>query len=137
MRGALRRAATAAAAVLAAVAAAAAAEAALPLTGEAAPAVSGLGGSDRPPAALDAAWTALAGRPTVLVAALVLAVAAAFAPLARGRGLWAVAAWGTGLLGGILLVPAPFGGEPVAAAWAVPAVWLAASLLVYGRVRRR
>jgi hypothetical protein len=136
-RGPVRAAATALAAVWTAVAAAIASRGALPLTGEAPPGTPGIGGADRPAAALDAAFAALESRPTLVVAGLVLAAAAAAAVAARGRGLWGVAAWAAILLPALLLLPLAAGGEPVAAAWAVPAVWAAAAALAYPLVVRR
>jgi hypothetical protein len=135
--GSVRAAATAVAAVVTAVAAATVADGALPLTGEAAPAAPGIGGADRPLAVLDTAAAALGSRPTLVLAALALAAATVAARPARARGLWGVAAWGAGLLVVLLLVPLAAGGEPVAAAWAVPAVWAATVALAYPLVVRR
>ena len=59
------------------------------------------------------------------------------AGLARGYGLWGVAAWGAGFLGMLLLVPVAAGGAAVAALWAAPAVWLAAGLLAYPLLKTR
>ncbi|MGH3058170.1 MAG: protein kinase domain-containing protein [Gaiellaceae bacterium] len=136
-RGPVRAAATALAAVGAAVATAAVTETWLPLTGEAPPATSGIGSTDRPAAALDAVLTAFGSRPTLVAAALVLAAAAAAGPRARARGLWGVAAWGAALLAALLLLPLAAGGEPVAAAWAIPAVWAATVALAYPLVAAR
>jgi Protein kinase domain len=136
-RGSVRAAATAVAAVAAAVAVATAADGALPLTGEPPPETSGIAGAERPAAVLDAALAALGSRPTLLVAALVLAAAAAAAARARGRGLWGVAAWGAALLAALLLAPLAAGGESVVAAWTVPAAWAAAAGLAYPLVARR
>jgi hypothetical protein len=122
---------------LVAVAVATAADGPLPLTGEAAPAMAGIGEAERPRAVLDTAVAALASRPTLLVAALVLAAAAAAAEPARRRGLWGVAGWGAALLAALLLLPLAAGGEPVAAAWAIPAVWAVAVALAYPLVVRR
>jgi len=66
---------------------------------------------------------------------VILAVAAATAGLARSRGLWAVAAWGAVFQGALLLAPVLAGGAPVAASWAVPAVWLATGALAYPLLR--
>jgi hypothetical protein len=130
-RGRVRAAATALAAVATAAAAAAAGKTELPLTGGPPPGAPGIGAADRPAAALDAALGAFGSRPTLVVAALVLAAAAATALPARGRGLWSVAAWGAGLLAALLLLPLATGGDPVAAVWAVPAVWGACAALAY------
>jgi hypothetical protein len=135
--GPVRAAATALAAVGTAVAVATASKGALPLTGESPPTTPGIGAADRPAAALDTAFAALGSRPTLVVAALVLAAAAAAAVPARQRGLWGVAAWGAALLPALLLLPLAAGGEPVAAAWAVLAVWTAAAALAYPLVVRR
>jgi hypothetical protein len=136
-RGTARRAAVAAGGVLAAVAVAAVAGRPLPLTGEPAPKLRGLGGREHPSEALSATASALASRPTLVVAALVLAAAAVAAPAARARGLWGVAGWGSALLAALLLLPAAFGGAPVAAGLAVPATWIATGALAYPLVRAR
>jgi hypothetical protein len=135
--GPVRAAATALAAVGTAVAVATASKGALPLTGEPPPTTPGIGAADRPTAPLDTAIAALGSRPTLVVAALVLAAAAAAAVPARRRGLWGVAAWGAALLPALLLLPLAAGGEPVATAWAVLAVWAAAAALAYPLVVRR
>jgi len=134
-RGVVRRAALALAAAVATVATAVVAGTRLPLTGEAAPDTAGMSGAERPGAALDGALGALTSRPTIAAAAVVLVVAAASAGFARSRGLWGVAAWGAGFLAALLLVPTAAGGAPVAAFWAVPAVWLAAGVLAYPLLR--
>ena len=56
---------------------------------------------------------------------------------ARQHGLWGVAGWGAGFVGALLLTPLAVGGEPVAAAWAVPAAWLATGALAYPLLRAR
>ena len=134
-RGAVRRAALAAAAVVAAAATAVAVGLQLPLTGEPPPSTRGVGGAERPAAAFDAAFASLTSRPTLVAAIVILAVAAATAGLARSRGLWAVAAWGAVFQGALLLAPVLAGGAPVAASWAVPAVWLATGALAYPLLR--
>jgi len=134
-RGPVRRAALGLAAVATTVAAAVVAGLHVPLTGGAAPEPSGLAGAQRPQAALDAAATALSTTPTLVTALAIVAAAAATAGFARSRGRWGVAAWGAGYLTALLLVPLAAGGAPVAAAWAAPAVWLAAGALAYPLLR--
>jgi hypothetical protein len=134
-RGAVRRAALGLASVACAVVAAVVAGLRVPLTGGPAPEAQGLAGAERPLAALDAALAALAAAPTLVAAMAVVAAAAGTAGLARSRGLWGIAAWGAGYLAALLLVPLAAGGAPVAAAWAVPAVWLAAGALAYPLLR--
>ncbi|HJS69510.1 MAG TPA: hypothetical protein VJ744_01805, partial [Gaiellaceae bacterium] len=90
-----------------------------------------------PAAAFDAAASLLASRPTMLVLALVAAAATLAARPAREHGLWGVAGWGAGFVGALLLAPLAVGGEPVAAAWAVPAAWLATGALAYPLLRAR
>jgi Protein kinase domain len=135
-RGRVRQAAVVVAAVIAATTAAVVTGRRVPLTGEPAPDAAGVSGADRPAAALDAAIGALASRPTIVAAIVVLVAAAVSAGFARGHGLWGVAAWGAGFLGTLLLVPVAAGGAPVAAAWAAPAVWAAAGLLAYPLLKR-
>jgi hypothetical protein len=133
--GALRRAALGLASVAVAVVTALVLALRVPLTGGEEPQLRGLQGAERPQAAADAALAALAARPTLLVAMGVVAAAAGTAGLARSRGLWGIAAWGAGYLAALLLVPLAAGGAPVAASWAVPAVWLAAGALAYPLLR--
>lgn len=135
--GIVRRTALTLAAVVTAVAAAAVGDWRLPLTGEPAPSAPGLAGADGPWAALDVSLATLTSRPTLLVAGLVLACAAATAARARDRGLWGVVAWGAATLAALLLAPLAAGGSPVAASWVVPAVWVAAAALVYPLLRAR
>jgi Protein kinase domain len=134
-RGAVRRAALGLASVATAIAAATVVGIRVPLTGGAAPEPHGLAGAERPQSALDAAVAALSSTPTLVAALAIVAVAAATADLARSRGLWGIAGWGAGYVTALLLVPVAAGGAPVAAAWAVPAVWLAAGALVYPLLR--
>jgi hypothetical protein len=136
-RGPVRQAAIALAGVLAAAGTAIAAGARLPITGEDAPGTAGLRGTERPTAAFDAAASLFTGRPTMLVLALVVAAATLAARPAREHGLWGVAGWGAGFVGALLLAPLAVGGEPVAAAWAVPAAWLATGALAYPLLRAR
>jgi hypothetical protein len=133
-RGPVRRAALGLAAVATAIATAVVLGLRLPLTGGNAPAP-GVSGAERPQAAVDGLLAALTSRPTIVVALVVVAAAAATAGLARSRGLWAVAGWGAGFLGALLLVPTAAGGAPVAALWAAPAVWLATGALAYPLLR--
>jgi Protein kinase domain len=136
-RGAVRRVALAIAGVLAAVGTAIVTGAGLPLTGEAPPGASILRGIEGPAAALDAVSGLFTGRPTMIVAALVAAAAAVAARPAREHGLWGVTGWGAGLVAALVLAPLAAGGEPVAAAWAVPAAWLATGALAYPLLRER
>ena len=133
-RGPVRRAALGVAAVATALATAIVLGLRLPLTGGTAPSPD-VGGAERPHAAVDGLLAALTSRPTVAVALIVVAAAAATAGLARSHGLWAVAGWGAGFLGALLLMPVAAGGAPVAALWAAPAVWLATGALAYPLVR--
>ncbi|HXV32698.1 MAG TPA: serine/threonine-protein kinase [Gaiellaceae bacterium] len=134
-RGPVRRAALGLAAVATTVAAAVVAGLRMPLTGGGAPEPSGLAGAERPQAALDAIVAALSATPTFVAALAIVATAAATAGLARNRGRWGVAAWGAAYLAALLLVPLAAGGAPIAAAWAAPAVWLAAGALAYPLLR--
>jgi hypothetical protein len=127
--GHVRRAATGAAAALAAAVSAIITGVGLPLTGEAAPVTGDLGRVTRPDEVIGAALAVLAGRPTVLAAAVVLAAASVAAPIARRAGLWAVGAWGAGLLAALLLAPLAVDGAPVGPVWAVGATFLATGAL--------
>ena len=136
-RGSVRRAALTVAGVLAAVGTAIVTGSGLPLTGEAPPGTSILRGLEGPAVALDAVSGLFTAHPTTIAAALVAAAAAVAAQPAREHGLWGVTAWGAGLVGALLLAPLAAGGEPVAAAWAVPAAWLATGALAYPLLRER
>jgi hypothetical protein len=135
-RGAVRRAALGVAATLCALAVAGITSSPLPLTGEP-PLLPSLAGSDRPGAALDAATGALSKHPGLAVGALILAVAAAAAPLARARGPFAVGAWGALYLGGLLAAALALGGGgevlPLALGAAAATAFLACPLV---RTRR-
>ena len=135
-RGGIRQAAVVVASVVAATTAAVLTDRGVPLTGETAPDTAGLTGADRPVTALDAAVGALTSRPTIVAAIVVIVAAAVSARFARTHGLWGVAAWGAGFLATLLLVPIAAGGAPVAAIWAVPAVWAGAGLLAYPLLKR-
>jgi eukaryotic-like serine/threonine-protein kinase len=136
-RGWARRLAVVAGAVAFAVAVPMVFDGRLPLTGQPAPTLPGIGGAARPDEAAALVFAALASRPTLLVAALALAAAAMVSGLARRRGFWGVAAWGATLLAVLLLGPLAIGGAPVAASTAVPAVWLATGCLAYPLIRAR
>ena len=136
-RGLVRQIALVVAAVVTAVAAIVVAGLRVPLTGEPAPDGRAVSGVEGPGAALDAGLATLTSRPTIVAAIAVLVAATVTAGLARGYGLWGVAAWGAGFLGMLLLVPVAAGGAAVAALWAAPAVWLAAGLLAYPLLKTR
>ncbi len=117
VRSPVRRAVQAAAAVLAAGVVAGIRGSPLPFDGASAPDL-GIAASGDPFTLVSAFWGALLSRPTLAVEAVVLAAVAALLPLARTRGLWAIAGLGAGFLAAaLLLVPA------VAAAPLVVAVW--------------
>jgi predicted Ser/Thr protein kinase len=128
-KGLVRRAALGAGAVAAAVAVAVLADSSLPLTGEPTGGAS-LAGEDAPIRAAGAVLDFFAGRGALTLELLVFAAAAASLPLARRRGLWGAAWWGSGFLAAGLLVP--LGAVPAlplaAAIWAATGI-LAASLL--------
>lgn len=136
-RGPVRQAALALAGILAAVGAAIAAGSRMPLTGEDAPGTASLRGTESPGAALGSVTDLVTSRPTMVAVTLVLVAATLAAQPARQRGLWGVACWGAAFVGALLLAPLAAGGEPVAAAWAVPAAWLATGALAYPLLRER
>lgn len=117
-RGRLRRGIQAAAAVLVAAVVAGLRRAPLPFDGSAPPLGLGIAGSGHPTAVAAALWRQLAAHPDLLTEAVVLAVAAAALPYARGRGPWAAAGFGAALLAATALA-APAGSvlPLVAAAW--------------------
>ena len=136
-RGPVRQAALALASVLAAVGTAIAAGSRMPLTGEDAPGTASLRGTEGPGAAFGSVTDLVTSRPTMVAVTLVLVAATLAAQPARQRGLWGVASWGAAFVGALLLAPLAAGGEPVAAAWAVPAAWLATGALAYPLLRER
>jgi hypothetical protein len=106
VRSPLRRAAQAGAAVLAAGLVAGIRGVPLPFDGAAPPRKLGLAASGDPLDVASALWSALLSRPALAVEMLVLAAVAALLPIARARGLWAIAALGSAFLGaGLLAVP--------------------------------
>jgi hypothetical protein len=135
-RGAVRRAVLAATSVLAGFAVAAITRSPLPLTGEPPLVGLGLAGSDRPGAVLDTAVRALSEHPALPLEALVLAAAAATAPLARRRGLLPVGAWGALFLAALQLAPLAAGGGAEVVPLALGAC-AATGFLAYPLVRKR
>ncbi len=117
VRSPVRRAVQAAAAVLVAGVVAGIRGAPLPFAGASAPAL-GIAASGDPFTVLAALWGALLSSPALAVETVVLAAVAILLPLARNRGLWAIAGLGAAFLAAALLL-AP----GVAAASLVVAVW--------------
>ena len=91
---------------------------AMPLDGRPAPHGLGIANSRSLSDTASVLWHAFLTRPSLAVAALVLALAAAVLPVARERGLWASAALGASMLAALLL-PVP----DVAALPLVVSVW--------------
>ncbi len=117
-QGRARRAAQAGCALLLAATIAGLRRAPLPFDGSAPPLGLGITGSTRPAAVAHALWAQLAAHPVLAGEALVLAVAAALLPQARGRGPWAAAIFGGALLAGTaLLAPAAAILPLIAASW--------------------
>jgi eukaryotic-like serine/threonine-protein kinase len=102
----------------------------LPFTGAAPPKGLGITGSEDPFAVALALWDFLIGHPTLVLEAAALAAAAVVLPIARERGLWAIAGLGAGLMA-VTLLPAP----TVAAAPLVVAAWITCSVLAFGQER--
>jgi eukaryotic-like serine/threonine-protein kinase len=96
----------------------------LPFTGTAPPRGLGIAGSEDPLAVAVALWHALTAHPALILEALALAAAAVVLPLARQRGLWAIAGLGAGLIA-VTLLPAP----SVAAVPLVLAAWATCTVL--------
>jgi protein kinase-like protein len=119
-----RRALQVVAAVLLAAIVAGVRHAPLPFTGAAPPKGLGIAGSEDPFAVAAVLWHALADRPALLLEGLALAAAAVALPLARQRGLWAIAGLGAGLIA-VTLLPAP----AVAATPLVVAAWATCTVL--------
>jgi hypothetical protein len=103
--GVARRAALAGMAVLAAVGVAALTDAPLPLTGGSAQQALGLGGTNRPLDATTTVSSFLSAHSALVLEVLVFAAAAAATGLARSRGLWGVALWGSAFLAAALIAP--------------------------------
>jgi hypothetical protein len=125
-----RRAIQVGAAVLLAAVVAGLRHAPLPFTGAAPPKGLGITGSEDPFAVTLALWHFLLAHPTLLLEAAALAVAAVVLPIARERGLWAIAGLGAGLMA-VTLLPAP----TVAAAPLVVTAWITCSILAFGQER--
>jgi hypothetical protein len=117
VRSPLRRAVQAAAAVLVAGVVAGIRGVPLPFAGASAPDL-GIAASGDPFTVLAALWGALLSTPALAVETVVLAAVATLLPVARNRGLWAIAGLGAAFLAAALLL-AP----GVAAASLVVAVW--------------
>jgi hypothetical protein len=103
----------------------------LPLSGREAPPL-GLAGSDDVDPVATAFVKGLEARPEVPLTAVTIGLLAAFLPLARGRGLWPVAALGAAALAALLL--------PIGAVSALPVVagiWLCCGVGAAGELRRR
>lgn len=118
IRSPARRALQVALAVLAAGIVAGVRRSPLPLDGRSAPRGLGLAGSRSVSDTASVLWHALLSRPSLAVAALVLALAAAVLPFVRVRGLWPTAMLGAAMLAALLL-PVP----DVAAVPLVVSVW--------------
>ena len=99
----VRRAVQAAAAVLVAGIVAGIRGAPLPFDGARPPDL-GIVASGDPLSVLAAIWDALLSRPTLAIETVVLAAVAVLLPLARTRGLWAIAGLGAGFLAAALLL---------------------------------
>jgi eukaryotic-like serine/threonine-protein kinase len=128
-RGRTRRAIGAAACIPLAAAVSVLAGRPLPFAGESPGSTAPVAGSTGPLDVTATLYGALTAHPTLAVAAVVLAFAAASADLAVSHGRWAIAAWGAALLGSVLLVPTAFGGEPPHALSTTLFVWAATCLL--------
>jgi len=86
-----------------------------------------------PRVAFDALTAYLASGPEVWIGALVLTAATLAAPFAQSRGLWGIAAWGSGFLAAALVGT----GGAVGAFPLVLWVWLAAAVLALPLLRAR
>ena len=118
VRSPVRRAVQAAAAVLVAGVVAGVRGAPLPFDGASAPDL-GIAASGDPFTVVAAIWGALLSRPALAVEMIVLAAVAVLLPLARSRGLWAIAGLGAGYLAAaLLLTPAAAAAPLVVAVWA-------------------
>jgi hypothetical protein len=90
----------------------------LPFDGSSPPDL-GLAATGDPASVASALWTALTSHPALAVEAIVLAAVATLLPLARARGLWAVAALGAAFVtAALLLAPGVAVAPLVVAVWA-------------------
>ena len=90
----------------------------LPFDGSSAPDL-GLAATGDPASVASALWTALTSHPALAVEAIILAAVATLLPLARARGLWAVAALGAAFVtAALLLAPGVAVAPLVVAVWA-------------------
>ena len=118
VRAPLRRAMQAAAAVVSAGLVAGIRGSPLPFAGAPAPDLAVAATRD-PFTVASALWGALLSRPALAVETIVLAIVAVLLPLARTRGLWAIAGLGAGFLAtALLLVPGVGAISLVVAVWA-------------------
>jgi hypothetical protein len=118
VRSPARRAVQAAAAVLTAGVVAGIRSSPLPFDGASAPSL-GIAASGDPLTVLSALWGALLSRPALAVESIVLAAVAVLLPLARTRGLWAIAGLGAGFLAAAaLLAPGVAAPSLVVVVWA-------------------
>jgi protein kinase-like protein len=121
-RGTIRRALQVAVAVLLAALVAGVHRATLPFDHSLPPRGLGLDGSRRPTAVASALWSQLAAHPVIAAEAVVLGVAAALLPLARGRGPWpAVLFAGALLTATATIAPAAAVVPLILAAWLIAA----------------
>jgi hypothetical protein len=128
--GMVRRAALGAMAVLAAVGVAALTGTSLPLTGGTADVSLGVVGVDNPVDATRTITAFLSAHSALGLEALVFAAAAATTGLARARGLWGVAFWGSAFLAAALVAPwGAVGAFPLALGIWGAAVFLAVPVL--------
>jgi eukaryotic-like serine/threonine-protein kinase len=123
-RGRVRRAAQALVAVLLAAVVAGLRRVPLPFDGSAPPLGLGVTGSDRPTAVATAIWEQIAAHPAIAAEAVVLAIAAAVLPHARGRGPWTAV-----LFAGALLVTTATAAPATAVLPLVAAAWVTAAVL--------
>jgi hypothetical protein len=127
-RGRGRRAAQVIAAVLLAAVVAGLRKVPLPFDGSTPPLGLGITGSGRPTAVAHALWAQLGAHPQILSEAVVLALAAVVLPHVRGRGPWAAAFFGAGLLVATVLAAPAAAVLPL-----VAAAWLTAGALAFER----
>jgi hypothetical protein len=126
--GRARRALQVAAAVLLAAVVAGIRRVPLPFDGSTPPLGLGLAGSARPTAVAHVLWSQLVAHPEITAEALVLAVAAAALPYARGRGPWPAV-----LFAGALLSLTATIAPAAALLPLIAAAWLTAAILAFQR----